>query len=413
MKQKLQNTLLRARHRLCAFLRRRDPAEYLIALTLAGLFILCLRGMIFGSDALIGLFFKGCDDLFMDFFHPVRDAARGVGVYTELGSIYPPLSNLLIFLLSLVIPEEYLDAPREQAGSFSQYPAAMLCFVFFFLACFLLLSLILQREGEPGAKRQLLTLSLLCSFPFLFLVERGNTMILCLAAMLLFTQNYQSESRAWREVALLSLAFATALKFYPVLLGAVLLADKRWRDALHAAIYGLLFLFLPSLFYRGPVSVFWAIKYTLGFSRASSGLSVDFMEKTGIPLQLGGAVLFGFYIFIILLAALSALLEKKPWKAWMMAGMAMLTMPSIFSSYNWLLLLPALVVFLRSEKLQGKNWLYFFAMTLPFFTYPPRVAQDALLVCCLLALYALYLPEIISNFRNFLKNKKQSSPELS
>ncbi len=409
MKERLKLEFARVRQGFCAFLRRREPVEYFIACMLIGLFVLMLRCAIGGEDAFIGLFFKGCDDLFMDFFNPVRDTSHGVGVYTELGSIYPPLSNLLISAFSLVIPREYLDTPRELAHTWVQYPAAILCFVFFFTACFLLLALLLGRESYPPVKRNLLIFLLPVSFPFLFLVERGNTMILCLIAMLIFVQNYRSESPVAREVGLLMLAIATALKFYPVLLGAVLLADKRWRDAAHAAVYGLLCLFLPSLFYHGPISVFWAIKYTLGFSRASGALSVEFMEQTGIPLQLGGSVLFGFYIFIILLAALSALVEKKPWKAWMFAGAVMLTMPSIFSSYNWLLLLPAMIAFFRTEALRGKNWIYFFAMTLPFFTYVPRVAQDALLVVCLLAIYALYLPEIVCNFRKFFKDRKKTA----
>lgn len=409
MRYRITSLWQRAKCGLVAFLRRRDPVEYLIALSCTGLFVFLLRMMIGGEEAFLSMFFRSCEDLFMDFFHPVHDAAKGVGVYTELGSIYPPLSNLIIRAFSLVLPRAYLDAPKELASTWGQYPAAVLCFALFFLAGFLLLGLILSREGHTGAKGKLLTALLLCSFPMLFLVERGNTMILCLAAMLLFTQNYNSECPVWREIALIAFAFATAMKFYPVLLGAVLLADRRWRDALHAAVYGLLFLFVPSFFYHGPISVFWAIKYTLAFSHYSSAPSVEFMEENAIPLQLGGTVLYCFYILLILLAVFAALAEKKSWRAWMIAGCVMLTMPSIFSSYNWLLLLPALLAFLRTERLQGVNWLYFFAMTIPFFTYPTRVLQDGVLVVCLVVLYLCYLPQMVINWRSVLKKKKLES----
>ena len=81
----------------------------------------------------------------------------------------------------------------------------------------------------------------------------------------------------------------------------------------------------------------------------------------------------------------------------------MLTMPSIFSSYNWLLLLPALLAFLRTERLEGINWVYFFAMSLPFFTYPTRMLQDALLVVCLVALYLCYVPQAVINWKHKLQ----------
>jgi hypothetical protein len=339
----------------------------------------------------------------------VRDTAQGIEVYTRLGSIYPPLSNLVISVFSLFIPRDYLDTPRELAHTWREYPAAILCYELFFVVCFALLAVLLWREPYSRKKRAWLMPLMLCSFPMLFLLERGNTMLLCVCAMLLYVQSYHSESRVARELGLFALAVATALKFYPVLLGAMLIADKRWRDALHACIYGLLCLFVPSFFYSGPISVFWAIKNTLGFSESSTAIADDFMAQNGISTQLGGSLLLVFYIAVIAFAILSALAERKPWKSWMFAATVMLTMPSIFSSYNWLLLLPALVAFFREEKLKGLNWAYFFLLTTPFFTYPPRAWQDAMLVVCVVGIYLLYAFEAICHFRRFFKERKEKT----
>jgi hypothetical protein len=272
----------------------------------------------------------------------------------------------------------------------------------------LLLYALLMREKHAPAKKNLLTFLLLCSFPFVFLAERGNPVLLCIIAMLLYTQNYSRERPLAREVGLLALAVATGLKFYPILLGLPLLADKRYKDALHACVYGLVCFFVPSLFYRGPISVLWAIKNTLGFSESSTAIADDFMAQNGISTQLGGSLLLVFYIAVIAFAILSALVERKPWKSWMFAATVMLTMPSIFSSYNWLLLLPALVAFFREEKLKGLNWAYFFLLTTPFFTYPPRAWQDAMLVVCVVGIYLLYAVETIGHFRRFFKERKEN-----
>ena len=399
----------RARDGFVAFLRRRDPVEYFIALMLVGLTVFSLRCMIGGSDALIGIFFERCEYLFYDFFAPVRDASMGVGVYTEMGSIYPPLSNLILSLFSLCLPAEFLSLPREQFYLWYLYPTAILTYLLFFTASLLLLYALLMREKHAPVKKNLFTLLVLCSFPFVFLAERGNTVLLCVIAMLIYTQNYSSERPLAREVGLFALAVATGLKFYPVLLGLPLLADKRYKDALHACVYGLVCFFVPSLFYRGPISVFWAIKNTLGFSGSSTAIADDFMVQNGISTQLGGSLLLVFYIAVIAFAILSALVERKPWKSWMFAATVMLTMPSIFSSYNWLLLLPALVAFLREEKLKGLNWAYFFLLTVPFFTYPPRAWQDAMLVVCVVGIYLLYTFEAICHFRRFFKEREEKT----
>ena len=396
----------RAKSAFAAFVARRDPAEWFIALTLMGLFVFLLRCLIDGESALTGVLFRGGEDLFMDFFHPVRDAASGVGVYTIYGSIYPPLSNAVLFLISRVMPVGYLALPKEAAAEWKNYPAAILCFVCFAVLSWLVLALLLGRGPWRGGKKALFLAAALCSFPMLFLLERGNTMPLCLAAMLVYVQNYESENKAAREGALVALAVATALKFYPVLLGLTLLADRRFRDAAHAAIYGLFCLFLPSAFYHGPISVFWAIRYTLGFSRAQTALSTEFMAQNGIPLRLGGAALICFYILLAVFAVVYAAAERKPWKSWMVAASVTVTMPSIFSSYNWLLYLPAMFLFFATEKLRGRNLLYFFFLTIPFFTYPPRPWQDGILVTCLIGLFALHIFDAAQNWRRLLRERK-------
>lgn len=409
LRQTLSQFGSRAKNGFIAFLRRRDPVEYFIALMILGLTVFVLRCMIGGSETLIGIFFEKCEYLFYDFFAPVRDASMGVGVYTEMDSIYPPLSNLILSLLSLCLPAEFLSLPREQFYLWHLYPTAILTYLLFFTLSLLLLCALLMREKYAPVKKNLFTVLLLCSFPFIFLAERGNTVLLCVIAMLIYVQNYHSESRMAREVGLFALAFATGLKFYPVLLGLPLLADKRYKDALHACVYGLVCFFVPSLFYKGPISVFWAIRNTLGFSGRSTAVADDFMAQNGISAQLGGSLLIVFYITVVVFAILAALVERKPWKTWMFGATVMLTMPSIFSSYNWLLLLPALVAFFRAEKLKGLNWAYFFLLTLPFFTYPPRAWQDAMLVACVVGIYLLYVVEAIGHFCRFFKQRKESN----
>ena len=413
MKQTIKTVAVRARQSFVAFLRRRDPAEYFIALMLLGATVFLLRALIGGSDAFLGIFFNQGKDLFYDFFAPVRDAAQGLGVYTEMGSIYPPLSNLVIYLFSRTLPSEYLSIPREEFFRWREFPTTILTYILYFTLSVLLLSLLLGREKHGPVKRNLFIFCTLCSFPFVFLTERGNTVILCVIAMLIYVQNYNSKSVVAKEFGLFMLAFATGMKFYPVLFGLPLLADKRWKDAIHACIYGLLCLFLPSLFYKGPISVFWAIKNTLGFSGRSVAPAGDALAQSGISAELSGVLLVLFYLSLILFVSLSALIERKAWKTWMFGAVVMLTMPSVFSSYNWLLLLPATVMFFRSERLTGRNWVYFFLLTIPFYTYPPRPWQNAMLISAVVGLYLMAVVETVLNLRRFLRDRKEKKNDAA
>lgn len=413
IKQAVKDFTARTKQALVAFLRRRDPAEYFIALMLLGTGVFLLRCLIGGSDTFLGIFFNQGKDLFYDFFAPVRDAAQGLGVYTEMGSIYPPLSNLVIYLFSRTLPADYLSIPREEFFRWREFPTTILTYILYFTISVLILSLLLGREKHGPVKKNLFVFCTLCSFPFVFLSERGNTVILCVIAMLIYAQNYNSKNVIAKEFGLFMLAFATGMKFYPVLFGLPLLADKRWKDAIHACIYGLLCLFVPSLFYKGPISVFWAIKNTLGFSGRSVAPAGDALAQSGISARLGGTLLILFYLSLIAFVCLSSLIERKAWKTWMFGAVVMLTMPSVFSSYNWLLLLPAIVMFFRSERLTGRNWIYFFLLTVPFYTYPPRPWQDPLLISAVVGLYLMAVIETVLNLRRFFSERKEKKNAAS
>jgi hypothetical protein len=156
LRQTLSQCGVRAKNGFVAFLRHRDPVEYFIALMILGLTVFVLRCMIGGSDALIGIFFEKCEYLFYDFFAPLRDASMGVGVYTEMDSIYPPLSNLVLSLLSLCLPAEFLSLPREQFYLWHLYPTAILTYLLFFTVTLLLPSVLLSSFDSFSLLKMLL-----------------------------------------------------------------------------------------------------------------------------------------------------------------------------------------------------------------------------------------------------------------
>lgn len=404
---KVKQALQKGRDAFVALIRRRDPAEYFIVLMLLSLSVFFLRCVIAGSDAFIGVFFLNGEDLFMDFLNSLRDVSHGVGVYTERHVIYPPLANAFLFLISRFIPEKYLATSGEEKFTWNEHPETSLAILFFFVLCITVLCLLIGRESISPRKRTLLTFLTIASFPFLTLMERGNVVIVCILALLVYLQNYNSESRVAREIALLMLALAAAFKLYPALFGLILLYDRRYKDALRAALYTVLLLLIPSFCFGGPICLWWVVENTLSYSGYASQNVSGFLATLHLPTWIGTAALFSGYALAVAVASLSAFLQQKPWKVWVFVCTILMSVASIFSSYNWLLILPAVLYFMRTEKLEGVNWLYFILMTAPFYYYFPKEWQGNFFVTLIVCLYLLCVGEAVLLFRSFFRAKKE------
>lgn len=407
---KLKLRLCTARERTVCMLARRDPVEYFIVLMLVAITGFALACLIGGTDTFMGLFFLGGDDLFMDFYHSICDAAKGAKAYTERNVIYPPLANLILLLLSRTVPEAYLNVPpNELRHSWNLYPAAILTYVYFFVTCLLVLALLIHREEHSRAKRNLLTFTLILSFPVIFLLERANLVILSTIATIVYTQFYDSEHRAKRELALFMLAFAAALKLYPALFGVVLLRDRRWRDIARAVLYTLLMLLIPSFFFGGPQCLWLVLRNTFSYSAYAGQNANGFFAILGLPAWVGTALLFTGYFVEVVFLVLAALIQKKDYIIWALAAAILMTVPSIFGAYNWVLFLPALLAFLRTERrLSHLGWFYFFAISIPFYMFVPKPWQDNILIGFMASIIAVTLFLSVKLFADWRRARKES-----
>ena len=389
----------------CAdLIKRRNPAEYFIALTLIGMIVFAVRALAGGTEAFLGLFFMRSRDMLYDFVNPLRDAAQGLAAYTERYVMYPPLGNLLLRLLGRLLPAAYLNTADEDFGTWNDYNAVMLVYLLFALLSFAWIAARLAREEHPASRRPLLLFCLLCGFPFVFWLERGNTVLFIVPLLLIFAQNYDSE-KAWaRELGLVALALAFALKLYPALFGVILLADRRWKEAIRCAVYGLLLLILPSFAYGGPLVLLRVMYNVRRFSYRSSGHAEGFFGAFGIPVSAVVPLLIPAFLLLIAFLIAFAFICRKRHLTLAVAAAVMLCVPSVFSCYNMMLTAMPLVLFLRQEKLRSpRDFLWFFGLALPFAAFLDYPASDILNIVCIVLVYAAAVWELIETL---VKNKK-------
>lgn len=364
--------------------RLQDPTRCFSVAVLLGALLFLGSCLVFGHRAFVGIFHLGATDLFSDFFAAISDAARGAAAYGERGVIYPPLANLVLLLLARLLPPPLLTG--DHATLWRQYNGAVLCYVLFAAVTVALLFLFARRLTGSGVA----ALALCVCFPTCFLLERGNMLLLALLPLLLFCRGFDSACPARREAALVALAVAAALKVYPLLFALVLVSERRWCALGRLLGYTAVLTLLPSFCFGGPLALWLTVKNALSFT-ANGQNAAHFMQLLGLDAERGALVLALLYALALAVALIAALLRLPPWQLFALAATVLLCFSSIFSAYNWLLFLPALLALFENKCQHGLEKLYFWAISLPFFVYLPKPRQDNLLILLLSLLWGLLL----------------------
>lgn len=93
------------------------------------------------------------------------------------------------------------------------------------------------------------------TLPFIFAVERGNSLLWCVPLTMLFVNNYNKKEKSKRILAIVALALAASMKIYPAFFGILLVREKKWKEALTAVVVGAITMFAPFLLMEKEIVV--------------------------------------------------------------------------------------------------------------------------------------------------------------
>ncbi len=334
-----------------------------------------------GNGRFSDAFFIRCADFYMDFFNSIRDAAQGSGVYTERGVIYPPMANLIYLLLSRFTPNVYNDTTFTERYDWWQYFSPMMLVLIVSIALSLVLFYMIYSRLESNSPKLKFLFAFLAIFnmPVLYTLERGNILLLCLICLLIYAVTYDSESKISREIGLLALAFAFSLKLYPVVFGWFLVADKRIKDAVRCALYGVLMLIIPSFFFGGPICLYRMVANIFGFSAGSGNMLGRILDFIRMPDGAQGVISLLAYAWVLVCGvsfAVSAFVRKeKTWKTWICGLVTILCVPSLTAPYSWaFFIIPLLLICNNSDICDRRDRIYAIMMSIPFVFLPFRVS---------------------------------------
>lgn len=338
-----------------------------------GLGAFYMAGQLTEGAVLGDVLFSNRTDTFMDFYNSIR---YGYKPY-EAKVIYPPLINCIFAFFSSFCDPAVLGGPKRDIANTQNGQMAL---VFFLLLSILALIYIVRKTyGRNEFEKLLFCGAVLFCEPVLFSVERGNSIILCAAALAAFCFFYDSENNVVKHLALISLAVAVSIKIYVVIFGLLLIRDKRWKDALYCIIYGIVIFFLPFIFLDG--SIFDLLK-NITSSKGIGGCSFRY-NITNAAKIIGGffPALNRFRIEIVLLLAAAAIIpavilffdiSAPKWKMLCSMSFLLICLPGFSFTYSLIFLLIPLTEFLKSKYESRRSdkdifWLICFAlMLIPF-----------------------------------------------
>lgn len=308
-------------------------------------------------------------DLFESVIH-----ARTRNPY-ELDAIYPAFAYCLIYFFNFFIPGKYTDNFDDLQKICDNPESLVIAHIFYTVITLAIVYFIIRTFGEEKYIGKYLTVFIfITSSPFIFLIERGNTVIITIAFLFVYLLYYNSENKKLRELALICLACAAAMKIYPAVFGLLLLADKKYKEAFRAVIYGIVLFVVPFFFMGGIGEIPTMLKNSLtlnsdtlsGSTGFGYGFKVNATSSLGCLLNWMFGKTYTVYIkmavyFVMALLLFSSLFIKKNWKRVAALALVVILMPDFSFIYNVIYLLPALCMFIkenRGKKLTFSNLVY-------------------------------------------------------
>lgn len=340
---------------------------------------------------------------FTDFFDHVRRFYMGLDlVYQEgMHACFPPLAYCIYFLISRILYNDNIEAPQEMAVSGSGM--LVICMLTALFALFFVFAFDRLFQIRQPAGKKLLAFLLFCSYPFWLAVERGNMSQLVLILLMYACAWMDSEKKTEKEAALILIAFASGLKLYPAIWGALYLAEKRYKEAVRLIIYGILAFFLPFIFFQG-VDGFWIfLRNISAVGSGTTGITIAGLcgrigEAVGLDLALGH--LIGRFLSILYfgIVVFFCFLNKKSWQTIALLTSLMIIFVAASGTYCLIYWVIPFLCFMNSlyqrKEYRKLDYVYAVLFALVFAAYPVKaLGSSGMLYAALYLLIALILAD--------------------
>jgi hypothetical protein len=306
---------------------------------------------------------------------------------------YPPLAYVFFYILAYASGDTTETFTYPLSGYLSYYyqPLWTMLFMLALLISIILIytvciSNISQKYAYPDIAMTGLALCL--SYPMLWVIERGNILIIAILTVSVFMFYYDSSCKWKKEIALICLAISTGIKISPAIFSLLLVLKKDWGALVRLILYMFLLLIVPFFFFKDglqnlPLMIsnikLWFLYRVVDASVTGTGLIPSYIKFA--RLVFGNDYFISKWTYSILMLVsgevslilmLGLLQLKEQWKKILNITLVLLIMPLV--SYRY-------------------NVLYFIPFTITFFNVilkEPIGTDKVVIFCCLIMLFFVY-----------------------
>lgn len=342
-----------------------------------------------GGESASGLLYAQKGEVFMDFFNSMLQTS---GDPYQSRVIYPPLSNCMYKLLLFLVPDPSVNkiVTEENAVYYSNDVLKMQQFMIPFIFYVIITSVLLFyafMKYKGGDKKEKLFFCAVCTLSgsMLFAFERANSIIVAFIGIMFFLAFKDSKSKVFKELAIISLAIASAIKIYPIVFFVMLLHDKKYKELLRGIVYSLLLFVVPMfIFYDGfdgMSALFGNLSNFTETRGLSTGVQLNFSKMVILPFSLfdiSNDTLFAigdsFKYIASVGCVFAALFCKKKWKVLCACACFIYGYQGTVATYLLILFIIPAVALLDEER-EHKKINYFYTAILAIVISSPAIVN--------------------------------------
>ena len=196
------------------------PRQMFYLLMILGLIISSIAFLLTSGQSLGSVLFYNRTDYFMDYFNSIYYSR--FGPYLNFNVIYPGFITVLYSIIGVLLESTgvIFDSGWEIRASFAGI-ASYAIFTVVLLA--LLLYVLLRTKQNSKKETALFFILILTSYPMVYCLDRGNSMLISVIFSLLFFIFFNSEKKEHKYLSFLFLSIAIATKIYPAFFGILIL----------------------------------------------------------------------------------------------------------------------------------------------------------------------------------------------
>ncbi len=332
-----------------------------------GILYLLVRLIISGSTYLDLVTQTGEVDLLADFFgHIGRFFTPGNIYQGGRDAIFPPLAYTIYYFVFRVVKTLGIEQMTTNEG--------MLMACMYISLASMVMGITLQYSLKTNKlSRIFLPILLLLSYPFFTsAIAFGNPVYLVLCLLLVALLMKDSENRIIRELALIVIAIAAGFKIYPAIFGLLYLKEKRYKETGRLIVYGILFFFVPFLWFGGLEGLRLFLQ-NLQLANADTaqgmdiaGLSVRIFSAIGLGSQTAVLIGKGLSYLYFALVMILFFVNPRSWKTNLLLVSLMIIFLPSSHRYTLIYAVIPLTAFLNEMEEQKTYQLWDYAYALLF-----------------------------------------------